>query len=80
LLQSEEPIAVIDLKVRTEQALDVLHDRGAHSHIPRADLDYAIEVGLRMLSLRRIVEEGPEGLVVRDRGILGYYANAIAHL
>jgi glycerol-3-phosphate O-acyltransferase len=31
--------------------------RGAHIYVPRHDQDYAIGVGLRMLTLRRIVEE-----------------------
>ena len=30
---------------------------GAHIHIPRADQDYAVEVGLRMLLLRHFVLE-----------------------
>lgn len=80
LVTKGHPITTIDLKVQTKQALEDLHARGAHSHVPRADLDYAIEVGLRMLSLRRIIEETPGGWTVGDRVLLGYYANAIAHL
>jgi glycerol-3-phosphate O-acyltransferase len=51
-------------------------------HIPRADRDYAIEVGLRMLKLRHIVIEN-DGIFEAnpaDLHILRYYANAIAHL
>jgi glycerol-3-phosphate O-acyltransferase len=51
-------------------------------YLPRGDQDYAIEVGLRMLVLRRIVLE--EGRLYRanpdERAILAYYANSIAHL
>ncbi len=79
-LAKDAPVATFDLKVQAKQALEDLHARGAHSHVPRADMDYAIEVGLRMLSLRRIIEATPDGWAVRDREILGYYANAIAHL
>jgi glycerol-3-phosphate O-acyltransferase len=55
---------------------------GAHIHIPRADQDYAVEVGLRMLLLRHFVEE-ENGLYranPREEILLRYYANAIAHL
>lgn len=80
LLSKVNPIATIDLKVQAKQMLEDLHARGAHSHVPRADMDYAIEVGLRMLKLRRIIEETPEGWAVRDAEILGYYSSAIEHL
>ena len=56
--------------------------RGAHIHVPRADQDYAVEVGLRMLRLRRLVDE-TDGLYRADPAnvvLLRYYANSIAHL
>jgi glycerol-3-phosphate O-acyltransferase len=55
---------------------------GAHIHIPRADQDYAVEVGLRMLLLRRFVEteNGLYRANPREEMLLRYYANAIAHL
>lgn len=82
LLSETGPVSAIDLKIRMAAELANLHRANAHSHIPRADLDYAVEVGLRMLVLRRIVEELPDGLVARQdqRHVLTYYANAIAHL
>ncbi len=55
---------------------------GAHVHMPRDDLDYAIEVGLRMLLLRQLIQE-KEGIYQvnkEDRPILEFYANSIAHL
>ena len=51
-------------------------------YVPRSDLDYAIGVGLRMLTLRRVVSEH-NGLFVAvedQRALLAYYANAIAPL
>ena len=51
-------------------------------HVPRADQDYAVEVGLRMLRLRRLVDE-TDGLyraVPANVVLLRYYANSIAHL
>ena len=50
--------------------------------MPRGDLDYAVGVGLRMLTLRRIVDEH-DGLYrgeSRRTGVLAYYANAIEPL
>ena len=56
--------------------------RGAHVYIPRSDLDYAIGVGLRMLTLRRLAIER-DGLFAAnpaEHAALAYYANSIAHL
>ena len=82
LLRSDGPISEIDLKLAVARELDALHAIGAHSHVPRADLDYAVAVGLRMLSLRRIVEDRAQGIEARatERDVLAYYANAIGHL
>ena len=67
--------SVYDLIMRLEAA-------GAHIYVPRGDLDYAIGVGLRMLTLRRIVAER-EGVYRADpaeAALLSYYANAIEPL
>jgi glycerol-3-phosphate O-acyltransferase len=50
--------------------------------VPRGDQDYAITVGLRMLTLRHLVVE-TGGLYAADPAqlpLLAYYANSIAHL
>jgi glycerol-3-phosphate O-acyltransferase len=54
----------------------------AHMHIPRNDLDYAVETGLRLLSLRRLVTETEEGLVWTEGedAMRTFYANSIRHL
>jgi len=73
-------LTALDLKAETGSLLQRLE--GAHVYVPRRDLDYALTVGLRMLTLRRIVEER-EGLYsVREEELplLRYYANSIAHL
>jgi len=60
-----------------------LEEKGAHVHIPRADRDYAVSTGLRMLRLRRMIEVDEAGLVRAapgERLLLTYYANSIAHL
>jgi glycerol-3-phosphate O-acyltransferase len=71
-----------DLKAAAHARMRELEAAGAHIYIPRRDQDYAVTVGLRMLTLRRLVRED-DGLfmAVPDAGeVLAYYANAIAHL
>ncbi len=45
------------------------------------DREYSIQVGLRMLTLRHIVEErdGLYSVVPSEQALLAYYANSIAH-
>lgn len=78
-----ERVDRLELKVRVGILIDRLVDRGMHIHIPRQDRDYEIDVGLRMLTLRRIVKQAPDGeltIADKDRALVAYYANAIAHL
>ena len=55
---------------------------GAHIHMPRDDLEYMVEVGLRTLLLRQIIrQEGAHFHVVpAERPLLAFYANSVAHL
>ncbi|MSQ53878.1 MAG: glycerol-3-phosphate acyltransferase [Betaproteobacteria bacterium] len=72
----------LGLKADVEALIERLEAKGAHVYIPRRDLDYALTVGLRMLTLRHLVEER-EGLytaVPAEMQVLRYYANSIAHL
>jgi len=72
----------LELKSEVHRLMKRLREAGAHIYIPRADQDYAVTVGLRMLTLRRLVEER-EGLYFLDpkeTPLLRYYANSIAHL
>jgi glycerol-3-phosphate O-acyltransferase len=82
LANSPNPISEFELKAAVEQLIEKLEAAGAHVYIPRKDLDYAVTVGLRMLTLRHVVEE-KEGLFVGrapDLPLIRYYANSIAHL
>ncbi len=56
--------------------------RGAHIHMPRSDLDYAVKVGLRLMEVRGILlnDEGLYSVNEADRPIVAFYANSIAHL
>ena len=82
-LQDESrKLSELEIKAEVEKLIESLQAKGAHVYIPRRDLDYAIHVGLRMLTLRRLVESG-DGLYSARSGetaVLRYYANSIAHL
>ena len=82
LSHPENAMSELDLKAAIHALIAKLEHGGAHIYIPRADHDYAITVGLRMLTLRRVVTER-DGLYAVARGqldLLRYYANSIAHL
>jgi glycerol-3-phosphate O-acyltransferase len=77
-----EPISELELKSAVEMLIEKIESAGGHVYIPRKDLDYAVTVGLRMLLLRRLVEE-KDGLYAGrapELPLLRYYANSIAHL
>ena len=80
--EPERAWSLLELKAEVLRLLEELEGRGAHVYVPRGDQDYAINVGLRMLTLRRLVDES-EGLFRARREelpLLRYYANSIAHL
>ncbi len=74
--------SALELKAQALARAQRLQRGGAHLYLPRADMDYAFDVGLRMLTLRGLVqqEEGLLRAVRAELPLLGYYANAIAHL
>ena len=75
-------LSEMDLITKAYDLARKLEASGAHVYIPRSDLDYAIGVGLRMLTLRHIVREqdGLYFVAQGERELLAYYANAIAPL
>jgi glycerol-3-phosphate O-acyltransferase len=75
-------LSELEMKAQAERLLERLAARGAHVYIPRRDLDYALGVGLRMLRLRRLVDERDGLYEARpaEQPLLAYYANSIAHL
>ena len=77
----EKTFSDLELKAQVQSLIDELEKGGAHVYIPRSDRDYAVEVGLRMLTLRHLVagksylySASPENI-----NILHYYANSIKH-
>jgi glycerol-3-phosphate O-acyltransferase len=80
--EPERARSLLELKAEVLRLMEELEGRGAHVYVPRGDQDYAITVGLRMLTLRHLVEDA-EGLFRARREelpLLRYYANSIAHL
>ncbi|MBP2678967.1 MAG: glycerol-3-phosphate acyltransferase [Deltaproteobacteria bacterium] len=72
----------LELKAEVLRVIEELSGAGAHIYIPRSDQDYAVTVGLRMLTLRKLVSE-KDGLYFPLPGelpLLRYYANSIRHL
>ena len=77
----ERALSELEIKSAAFRLLRDWEARGAHIYVPRHDQDYAIGVGLRMLTLRRIVDE-EDGLfraVPENLPVLAYYANSVAH-
>ena len=73
---------VVEVATPASTCVIALHGAQVLSFVPRGDRDYAFHVGLRMLSLRHLVEDrdGLFSAVATERLLLAYYANAIAHL
>lgn len=83
ILQTEHATMTdFELKGRVCQLIETLESRGAHVHIPRDDREYAITVGLRMLTMRDLVLKDDWGYRANrdERVLLQYYANAIVQL
>ena len=57
----------LELKAQALDEMRQLEAAGVHVYVPRGDQDYAIDVGLRMLTLRRLVLESGRPLHARRR-------------
>ena len=77
----ENAMSELEVKSRAFDLIARLEAKGAHIHIPRKDRDYAMNTGLRMLTLRHLVTEqdGMYSAVSKEETLLRYYANSIAH-
>lgn len=72
----------LELKSSVQSLMQQVEASGAHVYLPRADRDYALTVGLRILTLRHLVIEH-DGLYKANPDeleVLAYYANSIAHI
>ncbi|HET7200889.1 MAG TPA: hypothetical protein VFI80_08790, partial [Burkholderiales bacterium] len=75
-------LTAIELKAEVERLIERLDRSAARVYVPRRDLDYALDAGLRMLLMRHLVEEKDGAYLARENEVplLRYYANSIAHL
>jgi glycerol-3-phosphate O-acyltransferase len=82
LREPARAFSLFDLKSEVAALVSTLDARGARLYVPRQDWDYAVGAGLRMLTLRHLVDE-TNGLYMaraNEQALLRYYANSIAHL
>ena len=82
LRQGARAIGELELKAAVGTLVRDLESRNARLYLPRGDWDYAVGAGLRMLTLRHLVDEA-DGLFrarTEQTPLLRYYANSIAHL
>ena len=79
LLDMEAPVTLDALHARVGALVAQLQH--AHVHLPRDDLAYTVEVGLRMLRLRDFVEQSGTHITIvpEMREMLSFYAASIAH-
>jgi glycerol-3-phosphate O-acyltransferase len=82
LREPARAFSMFDLKATIGELVAGLEARGARLYVPRQDWDYAVDAGLRMLTLRHLVDEADGLFTMRESEapLLRYYANSIAHL
>ncbi|MDH5561734.1 MAG: 1-acyl-sn-glycerol-3-phosphate acyltransferase [Deltaproteobacteria bacterium] len=77
----DHPISEFEIKAKIFEVTETYKKQGIHIYIPRNDMDYAIQVGLRILRLRRVITDDGGGYQAApgEEAILKYYANSLAH-
>jgi glycerol-3-phosphate O-acyltransferase len=80
--EPDAALSELEVKGRVAELVDTVTAAGGRVYVPRRDMDYALTVGLRMLTMRHLVRE-EDGLFTANPDemiVLRYYANSIAHL
>ncbi|MEL7213927.1 MAG: 1-acyl-sn-glycerol-3-phosphate acyltransferase [Pseudomonadota bacterium] len=79
LLKADAPLSRAEIEAEMSAELARMDD--AHIHMPRDDLAYAVEVGLRQLRKRSLVtvQDDHYAIAPQEAHVLRYYANSIAH-
>lgn len=83
LRRPEKALSELEIKAAVLALMQEIERAGGRVYVPRENREYALEVGLRMLRLRRLLEETDGGLLRARAGelpLLRYYANSLAHL
>jgi glycerol-3-phosphate O-acyltransferase len=80
--EATDGLSELELKSRVFALLEWLEARQHRAYIPRGDRDYAVAVGIRMLTIRHVIVErgGLFRVNQQERPLLAYYANSIIHL
>ncbi|HEX2080836.1 MAG TPA: 1-acyl-sn-glycerol-3-phosphate acyltransferase [Longimicrobium sp.] len=75
-------LSELELKARVAELVEEVEAAGGRVYVPRKDMDYAVTVGLRMLTLRHLVldADGLFAVNAAEMPVLRYYANSISHL
>ncbi|MGB0900455.1 1-acyl-sn-glycerol-3-phosphate acyltransferase [Halocynthiibacter sp.] len=82
LLDANGAVSEKELISRVSILIETIAQDEGHVHLPRNSIDYAAEVGLRMLKLRKMVleENGIFRIAPGHEDELSFYANSIKHL
>lgn len=75
-----KPISTLELKAAIFDLMQRFRQQGAGVYVPRADAEYVVDLGLRMLILRRFVDLD-DGLLTIAPGaaaLIAYYANSLS--
>ena len=82
LLMAEGPLTREALATRAFGLLDQLRAAGAHLHLPKGQDKIAVDYGLHMLALRRLIVEDASGISANpaETALLAYYAASISQL
>ena len=86
LKNPETEFSAADLQEKVDILTKKLQKSNAHVYVPRNDSDYSFEVGLRMLTLRKMIIETQTNsektykLNHEHKDVVEYYANTIRYL
>ncbi len=74
------PLSTLELKAAILELIQRLSAAGVEVYVPRADAEYAVDLGLRMLLLRRLVASTDGMLTIAPDAatLIAYYANSLA--
>lgn len=81
MLAAKGPMDGVRVATAVTAMANKMKANGAHIHVPRDSLEYAAEIGLKILSLRHMVTETNGTYMANEdeQTTLEFYANSIAH-
>ena len=82
LLMAEGPLTRAALAARAHGLLDQLRAAGAYLHLPQGQDKIAVDYGLHMLALRRLIIEDGDSITANpaETALLAFYAASISQL